>query len=61
MDDLATYLGNSNYAAITLHNGVCISGCIDAVGRNHVVIDEDKAFGDIVVIKFEDILIAEGR
>lgn len=59
--DLATYLDNYNYEAITLHNGVCISGYIDAVGTDHVVIDEDKAFGDIVVIKYEDILMAEGR
>lgn len=61
MIDLATYLDKCNYATITLQSGVCISGYIDAVGGNHVVIDEDKAFGDIVVIKYEDILMAEGR
>ena len=59
--DLVTYFNNYNYAIITLQSGVCISGYIEAIGTNHVIIDEDKAFGDIVVINFNDILMAEGR
>ena len=59
--DLATYLDKCNYATITLQSGVCISGYIEAVERDYVLIDEDKAFGDIIVIHYEDILMAEGR
>ena len=37
--DLVTYFNNYNYAIITLQSGVCISGYIEAVGTNDVVID----------------------
>lgn len=44
------------YVAVTLADGSTMKGTVIKVGADHVLIDEDYAFGDWVVIDYVNIV-----
>ena len=44
-----------NYVEVLLRDGTVVSGTLEKVGMDHIVIDEDSAFGDMVFIYFVNI------
>ena len=44
------------YVAVTLADGSTMRGTVIKVGADHVLIDEDYAFGDWVVIDYVNIV-----
>lgn len=56
--DKANILKNVNIekeAVFTLNNGEILRGIISEIKESHCILDETTAFGDMVVVKYDDI------
>ncbi len=45
-----------DYIEVLLRDGTIMRGTVERIGNNHLVLDEDKVFGDWVFIYFVNIV-----
>lgn len=45
-----------DYVEILMRDGTVMSGTVEKIGSNHLVLDEDRAFGDWICIYYADII-----
>lgn len=45
-----------DYIEVLLRDGTVMSGTVEKIGSNHLVLDEDSAFGDWVFILYANII-----
>ena len=48
-----------DYIEVNLRDGTIVSGILEKVGKDHIVIEEDRAFGDWICIYYADIIDIE--
>lgn len=48
-----------DYIEVLLRDGTVMSGTVEKIGSDHLVLDEDRTFGDWVFILFSDIVNIE--
>lgn len=58
---IAQYLLGVSYVTIETYNGDVYEGELVRVGAEHCVVDDVGAFGDMVVIRYSDIVGLSGR
>ena len=54
-------LWRGDYIEVLLKDGTVMRGTLEKVGADHIVIDEDSVFGDLVFIYFVNIINIEVR
>ena len=45
-----------DYIEVLLRDGTIMSGTVEKIGSDHLVLDEDRTFGDWVFILYADII-----
>lgn len=55
------YISNLSYVIVTLNDGSVIEGNLEMVCADYFIVDEVCAFGDMVIVRYNDVFGIAGR